>query len=64
MPEKPKNRTKISTPQIREKIITVSFADSINEFLIALSGVPRMIAKTKTTAAPNAPASVGVAQPL
>ena len=40
-PAKPRNRTKISTPQMRAKIITVSFAVSRRALLRAGHRIPR-----------------------
>ena len=57
---KPRNRTKISTPQMIVKIMTVSFAVSIRASLNSLRRIFRHIAMQKTINAPMAPPSVGV----
>ena len=62
-PEKPRKRTKIVTPQISEKIMTVSLAVSIRLSAMGLRPAPRKTATAKMMPAPSAPASVGVAQP-
>jgi hypothetical protein len=63
MPEKPRKRTKISTPQITVKIMTVSFAESSRHWRSSPRLMPFLSAKANTEKAPSAPASVGVAQP-
>ena len=63
MPEKPRKRTKIRTPQITVKIITVSRAESSRHWRNSPRLMPFFRAKPNTAKAPSAPASVGVAQP-
>ena len=70
-PAKPRKRTNRKTPHTRVKIITVSFAVSISA---SPSRSPacrsdrcryaRTMYRQKTTIAPSAPASVGVAAPV
>ncbi len=62
-PENPRKRTKTSTPQMIEKIMTVSFAVSNSASFSSLVRMPWKKARISTTKAPRAPASVGVAQP-